>query len=370
MIERLQWKTAVSSPVGRVVVGFSQGATIAVAWGAAMTLTSARRVTQLMRVVRICIPSLRAEARPVDALGDDIVYADFARARAESAPVLPWGGFKGEAPLRPPMRLTTLGTAAAGVPRSGDSGSGHLVEHVGTAGSAEDQAASQRGVTRILVDAGGGVLGALAAVAPLESLSAVFLTHLHNDHVADLYPIALWARFTHRKLSLYGPPGTRTLLYKWFSLFASDPDPYVQALEIVECEDWRAYTIGALKVTTCPVEHNVLCHALRIEAGGRRLVISADTRAGALIEEAAQGADLLLSEATYQDLPPGREPEKSRAHHMTAREAGALARKAGARRLVLTHLKFDLDPEVSRKQAEEAYGAPVELASPGASFDV
>lgn len=253
------------------------------------------------------------------------------------------------------MRVVTLGTAAAGVPRSGDSGTGSLLEHHDT---------------RLLVDVGGGVLGRLVAHAPLETLTGVYLSHLHNDHVADLYPLALWARFTRHKLPLFGPPGTRTLLYRWFSLFSSDPDPYVQALEITEMEAWRAYSVGSIRFQPCPVEHNVACFALRAEADGKRFVFSGDTRAGALLEEAAQDADLLLCEATYQDLPPEREPEKSRDHHLTAREAGILAKKARAKRLVLTHLKYDLDRERSRKEAEEGYGAPVELAEPGRAFEL
>lgn len=253
------------------------------------------------------------------------------------------------------MRLVTLGTAAAGVPRSGDGGSGHLLEH---------------GSTRLLVDCGGGVLGLLMGHAPLETLSGIYLSHLHNDHVADLYPIALWARFTRRRVKVFGPPGLRTLLYRWFSLFSSDPDPYVQALELTEYKEWTVYTLGALKFMPCPVEHNVACFALRAEAGGKRFVYSGDTRAGALLEEAAQSADLFLCEATYQDLPEGREPEKSRDHHMTAREAGILARRANAKRLVLTHLKYDLDPAVSRQQAMEGYEADVELAAPGNAYEI
>jgi ribonuclease BN (tRNA processing enzyme) len=241
------------------------------------------------------------------------------------------------------------------VPRSGDSGSGHLLTH---------------GDTHLLMDAGGGVLGELVKHAPLETLSGVFLSHLHNDHVADVYPIALWARFTKKKLPLYGPPGVRTLLYRWFSLFSSDPDPYVQAFDIIEYAPWTVYQLGELRFMPCPVEHNVACFALRAEADGKRFVYSGDTRAGALIEEAAQDADLFLAEATFQDLPEGREPEKTRDHHMTARDAGLLAKTARAKRVVLTHLKYDLEPELSRKQAEEGYGAPVDMATPGALFDI
>lgn len=253
------------------------------------------------------------------------------------------------------MRLVTLGTAAAGVPRALDAGSGHLLE---------------AGDTRLLVDCGNGALGRLAAHARLDQISGVYVTHLHHDHVADLYPVALWARFTRRKLPVYGPVGLRTLLYRWFSLFSSDPDPYVEALRITELEEWSVYELGDLRFMACPVEHNVACMALRAEADGARFVYSGDTRAGALLEEAAQGADLFLCEATFQDLLPDKEPEKSRDHHMTAREAGILARKAGAKRLVLTHLRDGLDPDVSRRQAEEGYGAPVEVAAPGATYEM
>ncbi len=253
------------------------------------------------------------------------------------------------------MRLITLGTAAAGVPRPGDAGSGHLLEH---------------GDVRLLVDAGGGVLGELVRHAPLSALSGVYLSHLHHDHVADLYPIALWARFTKRPLPVFGPPGTRTLLYRWFSLFSSDPDPYVEALRITEMPEWTVHTLGEMRFMACPVEHNVACLALRAEADGRRFVYSGDTRAGALLEEAAQGADLALFEATFQDLREAQTPEKTRDHHMTAREAGEVARKAGVKRLVLTHLRDNLDPAVSARQAQESFGGPVEMASPGRAFDV
>jgi ribonuclease BN (tRNA processing enzyme) len=253
------------------------------------------------------------------------------------------------------VRLVTLGTAAAAVPRAGDAGSGNLLE-------AEGQ--------RLLVDCGSGVLGLLTRHAPLETLSGVYLTHLHHDHVADLYPLALWARFTRRRLKVFGPPGTRTLLYRWFSLFSSDPDAFVEALELAEYREWTVHELGGLRFMACPVEHNVACFALRAEGDGCRFVYSGDSRAGALLEEAAMGADLLLAEATFQDLPEGRTPEKTRDHHLTAREAGILARKAGARRLVLTHIKYDLDPAVSKREAEEGFGGPVEVAQPGAAYEV
>jgi ribonuclease BN (tRNA processing enzyme) len=77
------------------------------------------------------------------------------------------------------------------------------------------------------------------------------------------------------------------------------------------------------------------------------------------------GVDLLLSEAAYQERGDDDYP-----HHLTAREAGQIAREVGAKRLVLTHIPPYLDASRSIHQAEQAFDRPVALATPGVSFDV
>lgn len=246
--------------------------------------------------------------------------------------------------------VTPCGVHSGGVP----SGSAYLVE---------------RGATRLLLDCGNGTL---AGAGPLRALSAVFVSHLHADHAGDLIALALDARYSKRRLPLYGPEGIRTLLYRWFSLFHAAPDPYVESFAIHEVKPWETFDVGELRCQAFPVEHNVACFGLRVEPrdGGSRLFYTGDTKAGALATEGAMGADVLLAEATFQDVAPGREPEASRAHHMTAREAGALATAAGAKRLVLTHLLYTLDPAITLAQAREAFTGELELARVGARIDV
>ena len=55
---------------------------------------------------------------------------------------------------------------------------------------------------------------------------------------------------------------------------------------------------------------------------------------------------------------------------MTPGEAGDHARRAGARRVVLTHISDELDPDWARAEAAEAYGGAVELAHEGAVYEV
>lgn len=251
------------------------------------------------------------------------------------------------------LSLTVCGAHSGGIP----TGSAYLVEH---------------GATRLLVECGNGALREVVARAPLRSLAGVFVSHLHADHAGDLIALALDARYSGRKLPLYGPEGLRTLLYRWFSLFHATPDAYVEAFAIRELAPWESFDVGELRCQAMPVEHNVPCFGVRVEprAGGPRMFFTGDTKESALAVEAAQGADLLLAEATFQDLLPDRKPEASRAHHMTAREAGRLARDAGAKRLLLTHLLYTLDPDASVAQAREEVDGPVEVARVGARYEV
>jgi ribonuclease BN (tRNA processing enzyme) len=98
--------------------------------------------------------------------------------------------------------------------------------------------------------------------------------------------------------------------------------------------------------------------AVEIAHAGKRIIYTSDTGPHWSPLVFAPGADLLLSEATYQhdDI---RAPI-----HLSARQAGELARAADAKRLVITHLWPTLDPVASVAEASDAYGAPVMLAAP------
>ena len=109
--------------------------------------------------------------------------------------------------------------------------------------------------------------------------------------------------------------------------------------------------------------HFLPTQAVGLEAGGDRLTYSADSSPSDELCAFARDCDLLLIEAT---LPrPEREGPRG---HLTPEEAGEHGRRAGARRLVITHISDELDADWARREAERSFGAPVDVAREGAVY--
>jgi ribonuclease BN (tRNA processing enzyme) len=111
------------------------------------------------------------------------------------------------------------------------------------------------------------------------------------------------------------------------------------------------------------VPHYTRTYAVDLRSNGSRMTYSADCSPNDQLVRFADATDMLLIEAT---LPrPERDAHRG---HLTLGEAGDHGRRAGARRLVLTHFSDELDPDWARAEAREAYGGPVGLAEEGAVY--
>lgn len=248
------------------------------------------------------------------------------------------------------MRLTVLGCAGT-FPGPDSPCSGYLLEYDGFC---------------LVVDLGAGALGQLQRHIGLLDVDAVYLSHLHADHCIDLVAYS-YARRYHPDgvpppLPVYGPVGTAGRIGAAFE--APRENGLLEVFDFREVPPGTR-AIGPFTVTTARMNHPIECHGLRVEAGGRSLAYSGDTGESEALVELAQDCDLLLCEASWTDdagQPPGI--------HLSGRQAGEHAVKAGARRLLLTHLVAWSDPEVILDQALGAYGGPLELARCGQAYDV
>lgn len=224
------------------------------------------------------------------------------------------------------------------------------------------------GTTRIWVDAGSGTLGPLQQHARLDELDAIWISHLHADHSADLLTAYYGALYADIRLSapipLYGPPGIAERL-AGFLTNSSVRSPIESAFAVTELSDGHQARVGSLLLTTRAVVHDVPAFAVRIEAAGRSLVYSGDTAPCPSLTRLAEGCDVLLCEADSAKAPD----DGDHVHH-TPEEAGDTATAARAGRLILTHVGRSLTPQDAITRAATRFDGPVDHADPGATFTI
>lgn len=238
-----------------------------------------------------------------------------------------------------------------------------------------------------LFDAGPGVMRQVAAAGlpyTYGPFTAAFLTHLHSDHTLGLPDLILtsWVMRRSAPLRLIGPPGTaamvRNILAAWKEDIAIRTEGLErgirggQAVDVREAKGGVVYDSAGVRITAIPVPHGSWKYAFgyRIDAPGRSIVISGDTAPSQALERAAAGVDLLIHEAypesklVAEDRPGGDDwPKYMRAFHTSDREVGALAARAGVKRLVLHHLvrMGGTDEEIIAGVRAGGYTGPVAI---------
>lgn len=213
----------------------------------------------------------------------------------------------------------------------------------------------------VVVDLGSGTLANLQAHVDLGDLDALVLTHVHPDHWTDLPILRNAMRYVLglEGLAVFGTAATREAAAALISEFAP-------TLAWTTIDETSTVTVADQHLRFSRTDHPVETLAVRIDAAGRSLLYTADTGPRWSPAALAGGVDLAICEATMPgDGGHGRTPV-----HLTGREAGALARAAGAARLVVTHVTPGLDDDAQGRDAAEAFGGPVEVARTNATFAV
>ncbi len=240
----------------------------------------------------------------------------------------------------------------------------------------------QEGETTVLIDCGNGVFSKLRQVADYVDVDAVVVSHLHADHFLDLVPFSYALTYAPRQQPvpvppwpgtdsparprLIAPPRATDVFRRVVGAWGND-DLIENAFELEEYEESSTPEVGPLRFRFKSVPHFTETFAIHVVSaeGGGSLAYGADSSPSEDLVEFVKDCALLVIEAT---LP---RPERSGTRgHLTPEEAGDHARRARARRVVLTHISDELDATWARKQASEAFGAPVEVAAEGSVFDV
>ena len=235
-------------------------------------------------------------------------------------------------------------------PAAGQACSGYLIEHDGF---------------RLLIDPGYAVVPRLFGLITPAEVDAVFVTHRHPDHCADLNPL-LRARVMSGQepppLPVFSPPHALDAV-----LALDRPEWLAAALSLQEFEPGNGFGIGPFDVATRLLPHSVPNAGVRVSAGRRTIAYTGDTGPSPEIVELARDADALLAEASYVDDDM---PDDLASTLSTARQAGEHAARASVGRLLLTHLIPGTDPGAAVEVAREAYSGDVSVASHGLIMDL
>jgi ribonuclease BN (tRNA processing enzyme) len=246
------------------------------------------------------------------------------------------------------MRLTVLGGCGAW-PAAGQACSGYLVEHDGF---------------RLLIDPGYATLPQLLRSTSAESIDAVIVSHGHPDHCADLNPL-----LRARVLSTDTPPPlpVYTLPSALGPVLALDePGMLDTYIDLRNFNAGDRLTIGPLGVGTWALPHFVPNAGLRLTAAGQTLAYTGDCGPSEDLEVLASDADVFLAEASFAD----RMPARFAGNLSTAVQAGQVATRAGAGRLLLAHLWPGSDPAAAIEAAHSEYRGETTVASQGIAVDL
>lgn len=219
----------------------------------------------------------------------------------------------------------------------------------------------EAGGQRFLFDCGRGATLRLAqAGVPIGSITRVFLTHLHSDHVIQLPDLLLTGWAAGRRavpLTVWGPAGTRAMMDHLQQAFVFDihmrrdvderfPAAGITVVSHDVTRDSVVFAEGGVAVTAFLVDHGPVRPAFgyRVDYRGRSVVLSGDTRVSENLVRHARGVDVLIHEVidpetlrTRPDRPSAATIAAIIAHHTTPQQAGVVFRRVAPRLAVYSH---------------------------------
>ena len=256
----------------------------------------------------------------------------------------------------------------------------------------------QAGGKTLLIDCGRGTTQRLLQSGlRLGQVEALFLTHLHSDHIVGIPDLWLtgWleATYAQRKgpFVVYGPSGTQALMdgltsaYQWdikARIADQNLSPASIAAQVTEFKEGVVYDQGGVKVTAIEVDHGELLQpafGFRVDYAGRSVTVSGDTRFSENLIRKAQGTDLIIHQvaAVRDELLAIPAFKVILAHHTQPSEAGTVFTRVKPKLAVYYHfvlLGTPTVPAVTEKdvfeQTRKTYDGPLLIGEDLMAFQI
>ncbi len=218
------------------------------------------------------------------------------------------------------MKLVVLGKYGT-FPARGGACSGYLIQ-------------SEK--TNILLDCGNGVLSRSQTFLKVQDIDAVILSHLHYDHMADIFLLKYFYETSfalgksYKKKQLFLPLSPQEIAKE---IYEGD------LFDVIPIQEGETALLGDVTLLFTATTHLVESYAISFYNAGKKITYSGDSGLCRSLIESASDADLFLCESTF-----ATDEEKNQCnHHLSACEAGKVAKEAVVKKLLLTHLWYESD---------------------------
>lgn len=208
-----------------------------------------------------------------------------------------------------------------------------------------------------LLDCGSGIQPRLMTLCDLKDLIAIVLTHLHKDHITDIWPLGN-AFFNKMKKHKTIEQPIRLYLPSEPKLEFADIVLGRDCFSAIPIEEDLTIDENGMRITFCRTDHPYPCYAVKFEAGGKKFVYTGDTRFTESLVGFAMDADLLLCEAGIL----AKEQRPNDDYHLQTREVAQLAAQANVKKLMLTHFHPDNDPVEYLDEVYEYLGEVLDVS--------
>ncbi len=244
-----------------------------------------------------------------------------------------------------------------------------------------------------LIDCGSGVTQRLVeAGSSGAAVDALLLTHLHSDHLVDLYQLIVsgWHQGRDQPQRIFGPVGTRAFAEATMAVWQREREQRIAwerrpstaglELEIVEFEAGTIWDADGVRITAFEVDHRPVVPAFgfRFATAGCQAAFSGDTRVCDNLVRAAAGVDLLIHECFLHEAMQARRGgrtdqgfENVAAYHTLSSEVGKVAARAGAAMLALNHfVPVEFDREALLREVQADFAGPVVIGEDLLTIDL